>query len=503
MPDDVVSPSQVPSGAAPGEAVEGLAALEARLARECLLLNLPPKPWVPEMPFTAGVLLDVVVIGGGLSGLCAAAALRFLGIARIAVLDRAPAGGEGPWVTTARMRTLRTAKEVSGPALGLPSLTFRAWFEAQFGATAWAAMERIPRPMWMDYMVWYRRVLALPVRNGVAVTAIEPDGDRPLRIAYRDADGSGLLHARRIVLATGIDGLGGPAVPAVLRGLPRRFWAHSAEPIDMAALAGKRVAVIGAGASAMDNAACALEAGAASVDLLIRRAEMPRIDLFTGIGSKGMAHGFLGLPMAEKWRFFRQANAAQLPAPRQSVLRVSRHANARFIFGAPILDAREAAGALCVATPRGTLLLDFLILATGFAVAPETRPELQAIAPHIRRWSDSYRPPPEERDDGLAAAPDLGPGFEFQERVPGACPGLTRIACFNFPAVLSHGKLTSGIPSVSEGARRLAEAMARSLFVEDRARIYERFAGYDVPELRGDEWQPFTGPIGEQDDAAA
>ncbi|NKC29885.1 NAD(P)-binding domain-containing protein [Falsiroseomonas selenitidurans] len=471
----------------------GLAALEAQLARDLQLLNLPPKSWVPETP---GVW-DVVVVGAGLSGLCAAAALRFLGIARLLVLDRAPEGLEGPWVTTARMRTLRTAKEVAGPALGLPALTFRAWFEAQHGAAAWAAMERIPRGMWMDYMVWYRRVLDLPVRNGVAVTDMRPDGAGPIRLDLAAGDP---LFARRVVLATGIDGLGGPGVPAVVRDLPRHLWAHSAEAIDMAALAGKRVGVVGAGASAMDNAASALEAGAASVDLLIRRAEMPRVDKFTGIGSKGMAHGFLGLPMADKWRFFRLANAAQLPAPRPSVLRVSRHANARFHFASPILAAAAQGDALRVTTPRFALTLDFLILATGFDIDPARRPELARIAPHIRRWSDSYAPPAEEQDALLGTSPDLGPGFEFQQRTPGACPGLERIACFAFPAVLTHGKLTSGIPSVSDGARRLAEALVRSLFVEDRARIRAQFEAYDTPELLGDEWQVFAGEI---DDAAA
>ncbi|WP_439598999.1 NAD(P)-binding domain-containing protein [Falsiroseomonas sp.] len=472
----------------------GLAALEAQLARDLALLNLPPKPWVPEPP--PGVL-DVVVLGAGLSGLCAAAALRFLGIDRLLVLDRAPAGQEGPWVTTARMRTLRTAKEVAGPALGVPSLTFRAWFEAQFGAAAWQEMVRIPRGQWMDYMVWYRRVLDLPVRNGVDVVDIEPDHDGLVRLTL--AEGAPVL-ARRLVLATGIDGLGGPGVPAVLRDLPRNLWAHSSDEIDMAALAGKRVGVVGAGASAMDNAASALEAGAASVDLLIRRAEMPRVDKFTGIGSKGMSHGFLGLPMEDKWRFFRLANAAQLPAPRPSVLRVSRHANARFHFASPILSAREQDGALRVATPRFALTLDFLILATGFDIDPARRPELRRIAPHIRRWSDSYTPPAEEADAMLGTSPDLAPGFEFQQRIPGACPGLERIACFAFPAVLTHGKLTSGIPSVSDGARRLAEAMARSLFVEDRAKIYAKFEAYDTPELLGDEWTPFDGKF---DDAAA
>ncbi len=139
----------------------GLAAHETALARELSLLNLPAKSWLTPR---AGVY-DVAIVGGGVSGLSAAAALAFLGVDNIIVLDRAPAGREGPWITYARMRTLRTQKEITGPALGVPALTPRAWFEAQDGAEAWTALDRISRPMWMDYMNWYRRVLALPVRN--------------------------------------------------------------------------------------------------------------------------------------------------------------------------------------------------------------------------------------------------------------------------------------------------------------------------------------------------
>ncbi len=476
----------------------GLPALEARLRHEMELLNLPPKPWVPDSGDPA--LLDVLVVGGGLNGLCVAAALKFLGFTRLRILDRAPAGREGPWVTSARMETLRTEKPVAGPALGLPSLTFRAWYEAQHGHAGWTAMGKIPRTDWMDYMVWYRQVLDLPVSNGVEVTLIRPEGTAPVLV---ETAAHGTFRARRVVLATGIDALGGPAVPPAIAALDRRFWAHSSDPIDMPALKGKRVGVVGAGASAMDNAAAALEAGAASVDLLIRRAEMPRVDKFTGIGSKGMAHGFFGLPPEEKWRFFRIANAAQLPAPRPSVLRVSRYDNARFHFASPILSAAEDRGGLRVETPRGVHRLDYLILATGFTIAPEMRPELRLIAPHIRRWADAYTPPPGEEDAGLAASPYLGPSYEFLERIPGACPGLERIICFTFPAVLSHGKLTSGIPSVSDGARRVAEGLARSIFVEDRAKIRAAFDAYATPELLGDEWQPWEGPIEEDSSAAA
>ncbi|WP_431285215.1 NAD(P)-binding domain-containing protein [Humitalea sp. 24SJ18S-53] len=466
----------------------GLAALEAELAHQLDLLNLPAKAWLTPKP---GVV-DVAIIGGGLSGLCAAAALRFIGLGNIVLLDRAPAGREGPWVTYARMRTLRTAKEITGPALGVPALTPRAWFEAQFGARAWTALDRIPRAMWMEYLVWYRRVLDLPVRNDTEVTAItpQPDGLLALGIAGQAAP----VLARRVVLATGLDGLGAPYVPPVVKGIDRRFWAHSADDIDMTALVGKRVGVVGAGASAMDNAAAALEAGAASVDLLIRRDAIPRMDRLGAIAGRGTAYGFQDLPAEVKWSLFRQAQQAQLPPPRHSVLRVSSHANARFHVGSPIEALSVRAGALLARTPKGDVALDFLIFATGFAIDIDARPELAVIGPHIRRWADTHRPEAGREDAGLAAHPDLGPGFELQERVPGACPALQHISAFNYPAVLTHGKLTSGIPSVAIGAQRLAEGLARSLYVEDVDDLQARFAAYDKAELNGDEWMPAPNP---------
>ncbi len=89
-------------------------------------------------------------------------------------------------------------------------------------------------------------------------------------------DGPRTVLARRVVLATGRDGLGGAYVPPMVGHLPRHLWAHSSDEMDYASLRGKRVGVVGAGASAMDSAATALEAGAASVEMLIRRADIPR-----------------------------------------------------------------------------------------------------------------------------------------------------------------------------------------------------------------------------------
>lgn len=466
----------------------GLPALEQRLRQDLEWLEWPAKDWVPARERDGQRVRDVVVIGAGMCGLAASAALKGLGLSNATVLDRAPAGREGPWVTYARMETLRSPKQLTGPALGLPALTFRAWYEAQFGRAAWDALGKIPRPMWMDYLVWYRKVLKLPVENGVSLDAVTPQADDILALTISDSSGPRTILARHLVLATGRDGLGGPWVPPITNGIDRRFWAHSADEIDFAALKGKRVGVVGAGASAMDNAATALEHDVASLDLFVRRKELPRVNKFTGIGSQGVVHGVAGLPDEWKWRFFDYALKAQTPPPRDSTLRVSRHAHARFHLGSPLLDLREQNGRLVLTTPKGTYQLDFLILATGFSVDLGERPELAAVAPFIRFWKDRFVPEGIDNPE-LENAPDLGPVFEFQEKQPGTCNALARIHCFNYPALLSHGKLSGDIPAVSEGAERLARGIARALFVADRESHYRALMAYDTPELLGDEWQ--------------
>src|SRR5689334_3960500 len=126
-----------------------LAALEARLKQDLAWLELPTKSWVPRCTVDGDDVVDVVIIGAGMAGLVASGMLKRLGVDNQLVLDRAAAGQEGPWVTFARMRTLRSPKELTGPAMGLPALTFRAFYEAQFGAAAWKALDRAPRTLWM------------------------------------------------------------------------------------------------------------------------------------------------------------------------------------------------------------------------------------------------------------------------------------------------------------------------------------------------------------------
>lgn len=466
---------------------QGLAALETRLAQDLAWLEWPPKAWLPRLMHGQQPLLDVVIIGGGMAGLTAATALKMAGIHAV-VFDRAPAGLEGPWVTTARMETLRSPKVLTGPCLGLPALSFRAWYEAQFGSAAWDALDKIPRPQWMDYLRWYRRVMAVDVRNEHAVEAIEPTADAHVRLRVRHQDQLQTVLTRRVVLATGRDGLGHAWLPPEALCIPPNKRAHSADMLDATRLRGLRVAVVGGSASAMDSAATALEAGAERVDLLVRRAVLPRINKVKGSGNPGITHGYQHLPDAWKWRLRHYMNVQQTPPPRGSSLRVSRHENAHLHLGSPLLSVHDTAQGLWLTTPLAEHRVDFVIFCTGFRVALSERPELACIAPHLKLWSERYQPDVGEEDEELSSMPDLGPAFEFQAKQAGSCPGLDRIHCFCYPAAMSHGQVSGDIPAISDGAQRLAQGIASRFYNEDVMHHEQAIHAFSDPELLGDEW---------------
>src|SRR5262245_50419404 len=367
--------------------------LEARLRRDFELLVMPPaKDWLePREHPRYGPALDVAVIGAGMSGLAAAFALKCLAVRSLKMFDRSPAGFEGPWATFARMETLRSPPELSGPAFGFANLTFRAWFEAQFGGAAWRQVHRIPRLQWMDYLRWYRRVIDVPIENDTELTDIGGDGDF-IVLTLRAGGSTRKVAARRVVLANGRDALGGAYTPDMFRGLDPRYVRHSVEDIDFDALRGKVVGVLGAGASAVDNAAEALEHGAARAAMLVRRADVPRINKGMGIGSAGFWVGFHALTHAQKWSIVNYIDEVAGPPPRDSMFRVTRHNNFSIIPRCAPTAVRIEDGRVLLDTTRGRLGFDFLILATGLTVDWDQRPEFAALKPHVRLWGDEFTP---------------------------------------------------------------------------------------------------------------
>lgn len=460
-----------------------LEALNARVRDDLHRIAWPAVEWVkPRIGPDGKVMDDVLVVGAGQGGLAVAFQLMRDRVARVRVLDRAPRGLEGPWKTTARMITLRSPKETTGPDLDVPSLTFRSWYEATRGAEAWEALGKIPKEAWRDYLDWYRDVLGIAVENEAEVTAIRP---APEHVAVDVATRSGTRrhYARHVVLATGIEGTGRWWMPSFLEAMPRHLVAHAADEIDFTRLAGRTVAVLGAGASAMDNAATALEAGAAEVHVFVRRPQISRVQPYKQISYAGFLRHVADLPDAVRWRMLTYLLDLREAFPRETWERVTRHANAHIHTGRGWTGAREEAGRIVLATPAGEFAADFAIAGTGLDMDMSARPELAPLADRVALWRDVYAPPPGEENERLGRYPYLGRTLELTALDPADAPALSRVRVFTFGATMSCGPSGSSINALKFACPRLVSGITGALFAEDVEAHMEDLLAYDVPEF--------------------
>jgi cation diffusion facilitator CzcD-associated flavoprotein CzcO len=465
--------------------MSGLAALEAELARQLVLIGHGGPDWT--RPHGHGDVIDVVIVGGGQSGLAAAFGLLRERVSNILVVDENPAGFEGPWDTYARMITLRTPKELTPIDFGVPALTYRAWWEAQHGSAGWDAVDKIARGDWMDYLRWYRRVLGLPVRNDCRVALIEPlvNGTHRLHMATGEP-----LRARKVVLATGIQGGGEWHVPPMIDdALPRSRYAHTSEPIDYAALAGKRIGILGGGASAFDNANAALVAGVAEAHVFIRRKALPRINPIRFMERVGFTGRYPALTDAEKYAVMEAFIGHNQPPTNDTFERAAAWPGFALHLGSPWLGVAERDGVVQVTTPAGTQDFDFVVLSTGLVSDPGLRPEFRFVANRIARWADRFQPPESQRNAVIDAHPYLGAGFELLPREPGDAEALHGLFAFNYSALISLGLSASALSGLKTALPRLVRGVADQLFLDDREALVADLLAYDEAEFLG-EWPP-------------
>lgn len=463
-----------------------LAALSRQVKRDLELLDYPRRPWVSPRQTRAGVpVYDVVIVGAGQSGLTAAFGLARERVGNVLVLDKNPLDRAGPWLNFARMRTLRTPKYLTGPDLGIPSLTPRAYYEAQFGEGSWETLGLIPKELWAGYLTWFRRTLQIPVEPETTVGALEYDAsERCFTVPCSGPGGERLLFARRVVLATGIDGSGEWRIPReVSEALPRKLYAHTRDDIDFPALRGKRVAVLGAGASGFDNGATALEHGAAEVHLLFRRQKLVNVNPYRWAEFVGFLKHAADLPDSDKWRYILQIlRMGQLP-PADTLARAQQHPNFHLHAGSGWKSLTARNDSVEIASESGTISADFVIVATGFSTDLSTRPELGRIQSQIALWSDRYAPPSDERHEDLARHPYLGQGFEFTEKTPGTAPYLAYLYNYTFGGLLSMGFGGASISGLKYSSQRLVSGITGSLFLEDRAAHFESLCAFSETEF--------------------
>lgn len=467
-------------------APHSLQQLEQHLQRDLEYLGLPETPWLSKKTCQSQPIYDVIIIGGGMAGLTLAAALRFSGVQNIRLFDKNPPQKAGPWNTHARMQTLRSPKELTGPALGVPSLTFRAWYTAQYGEAVWDNLDRIPTAQWHHYLMWYQSVLQLPVSHQHELVELEqanlaPSESTLVKLQIQSPAGTQPYYARHVVLATGMDGLGGPNLPSYHAHLPKQYWAHSSESIDFSQHTSHHIAIVGGGDSALDAAATALDAGVKQVTIYMRQPAFSQINYWKALTHSGHRYGYAQLQTPQKVDLWRFLFAQSTPPARGTIQRLLAHHALQLSPDTTIQHAQVVDNTLCLRDTNGqNHEADFLIFATGYQTDLARRPELKRLVADIQRMQHSEL----GAELGQNELPVLNPDFSFaQAPNQTANPLLERVHCFTQQALLSVGKICGDIPSISTGANQLCQAIVAKLYRDDFDYQLEQLKHYDELEV--------------------
>jgi cation diffusion facilitator CzcD-associated flavoprotein CzcO len=245
---------------------------------------------------------------------------------------------------------------------------------------------------------------------------------------------------------------------------------------------GKVVGVVGAGSSAFDAAAVALESGA-EVHLFSRRSYIdypapPSTPPAAPVdrGYPNVLELAYELPDAVRWRNFLLGDRRVASVPLDSIERAVAFQGFHVHLNSSLSDV-ALAGRGKVAAKMGTrtMRFDHVIAGTGYRIDLAAQPELARIHDAIALWRDRYRPAAGEENAAGASHPYLGAGFEFLAREPGGAEYLRNIHCFNLAAALSFGIPVGDVPSAVDHPRLVA-AIARDLSREsvDTA-VHERY----------------------------
>jgi len=190
--------------------------------------------------------LDAAVIGAGPYGLSAAVHLKGIG-AKVGIYGRPMDFWANKMPAGMLLRSPRVASNIADPA---HSCTLDA-YELSRGLPPRAP---VPVDNFVEYGRWFQRQL-LPDSDSREINSIERV-DSGFRLVLEDGEP---VRCKRVIVAAGI----GPfqRIPSVFSGLSATQLSHCYSGCDISALSKKRVAVIGAGQSALECAALLQESG--------------------------------------------------------------------------------------------------------------------------------------------------------------------------------------------------------------------------------------------------
>lgn len=198
---------------------------------------------------------DIVVIGAGPYGLSATAHLKTIPGVRVRLFGEPMALWKHNMPKGMYLRSPLSASHIAHPK---GEYTFEA-YAAQHGITP---VKPIPLDQFIAYGDWYQKAVAPDIdRRNIARVEKTDSGFR-----VETEDGESFL-CRRVVVAVG------PGAfkwrPPQFDQLPASHVSHSSDHNDLSRFSGKRVMVVGAGQSALENAALLQEAGA-KTQLIVR-----------------------------------------------------------------------------------------------------------------------------------------------------------------------------------------------------------------------------------------
>jgi len=313
---------------------------------------------------------DVAIVGAGPYGLSAGVHLKAKGVA-VRVFGEPMEFWAQKMPEGMLLRSPRVASNLSDPDRAFT-------LEAYEAASKKEPCAPLPLDTFVEYGKWFRHQLGsdLDQRNVLRV-----DRDQPgFRLTLQDGEE---LRATYVVVAAGI----GPfkKKPEVFRNLSPQQAIHCYEGREIRKYSGKRVAVIGAGQSALESAALLHEANA-QVEVIARRTELRWIGqhgwlhhmgpltsmLYSShdVGPLGISrlvaypklvsHIPLGIRDKIRTRAVRSAGSRWLPA---------RLANVKTTCGRNVLEAKTTGHEVTLKLDDGSeRRVDHVVLGTGYTV---------------------------------------------------------------------------------------------------------------------------------------
>jgi hypothetical protein len=170
------------------------------------------------------------------------------------------------------LRSPREASSISDPAR-------RFTLEAYETASRIQPVAPLPLETFVDYGRWFRQQLDSDLDRRTVVR-VDREGEG-FRLALPDGEG---IATSRVVVAAGIGTF--QRKPAEFANLPPHQVSHCYEGRKLAEFSGKKVAVIGAGQSALESAALSHEAGA-EVEVIAKIDELRWIGMHTWLHHLG------------------------------------------------------------------------------------------------------------------------------------------------------------------------------------------------------------------------